>query len=115
MGELFDYLTGRTVLRTFVQYLITFCSRPKTDSDVISDVVVDPTGMKVSVKLFGDSRPNRSRDIRLTQMRDERRRHWPTPVITQGPNNNLRHHHHLVLLPNPGAGSHFAVPQRAAG
>ena len=40
-------------------------------SDVISGVVVDPTDMKVRVK-FGDSRSNRSRDIRLPQMRNER-------------------------------------------
>ena len=41
------------------------CSfRPKVVSDVISGVVVDPTGLKVCVK-FGYSRPNRSRDIRL--------------------------------------------------
>ena len=33
-------------------------------SDVISSVVVEPTGMKVRVK-FGDSSSNRSRDIRL--------------------------------------------------
>ena len=33
-------------------------------SDVISGVVIDPTGVKVRVK-FGDSRSNRSRDIRL--------------------------------------------------
>ena len=33
-------------------------------SDVISGVVVDPTGIKVPVK-FGDSRSNRSRDLRL--------------------------------------------------
>ena len=33
-------------------------------SDVISGVIVDPTGMKVRVE-FGDSRSNRARDIRL--------------------------------------------------
>ena len=36
-------------------------------SDVISGVVVDPTGMKASVN-FGDSRSNRSRDIRLLHL-----------------------------------------------
>ena len=36
-------------------------------SDVISGVVVDLTGVKVPVK-FGDSRPNRSRDIQLTHL-----------------------------------------------
>ena len=39
--------------------------RPEEDSDVISGVVVDPTGMKVCVK-FSDSRSNRSRDMRLS-------------------------------------------------
>ena len=39
--------------------------RPEVYSDVISGVVVDPTGVKkVGVK-FGDSKSNRSRDIRL--------------------------------------------------
>ena len=33
-------------------------------SDVISGIVVDPTGVKVPLK-FGDSKSNRSRDIRL--------------------------------------------------
>ena len=41
------------------------CSfRPEVVIDVISGAVVDPTGVKVRVK-FGDSRSNRSRDIRL--------------------------------------------------
>ena len=38
--------------------------RPEVDSGVVSCVVVGQTGMKVLVK-FGDSRSNRSRDIRL--------------------------------------------------
>ena len=38
--------------------------RPEVHSDVISGVVVDPTGVKVRAKL-DDSRSNRSRDIRL--------------------------------------------------
>ena len=38
--------------------------RPEVDSEIISGVVIDPTGAKVSVK-FGDSRSKRSRDIRL--------------------------------------------------
>ena len=36
--------------------------RPEVASDVVSDAVVEPTGMKVSLK-FGDSRSNFSRDI----------------------------------------------------
>ena len=38
--------------------------RPEVHSDVIFGVVVDLTDVKVPVK-FGDSRLNRSRDIRL--------------------------------------------------
>ena len=48
-------------------------------------MAIQCTGLQVRVKFikFGDSRPNRSRNIRLPQMRDERRdRH--TPVITYG-------------------------------
>ena len=36
--------------------------QPEVVSDVISGVVVDPTGVKILVKL-GDFRSNRSRDI----------------------------------------------------
>ena len=39
--------------------------RMKVNGDVISGVVIDPTCLKVCVK-FGDSRSNRSRDIRLS-------------------------------------------------
>ena len=38
--------------------------RPEVGSDVISGAVVEPTGVKISVK-HSDSRSNRSRDIRL--------------------------------------------------
>ena len=62
-----------------------FCHnfRPEADSDVISGAIVEATGMEVRVK-FGGSRSNRSRDIRLSQMRDEqpRPRRQRTPVIT---------------------------------
>ena len=50
--------------------------RLEVDSDVVSSVVKDPTGVKVPVK-FGDSRSNRS--LRDEQRRLQRRR---TPVIT---------------------------------
>ena len=36
MAAFLDSLAGGPVLRTFVQYLIAFCSRPETASDVIS-------------------------------------------------------------------------------
>ena len=38
--------------------------RPDVHSDVMSGVVVEPKGLKVRVK-FGDSRSNRSGDMRL--------------------------------------------------
>ena len=38
--------------------------RPEVRSDVISGVFVDPAGVNAQVK-FGDSKSNRSRDIRL--------------------------------------------------
>ena len=50
------------VLRTFMQYLMTFCSRPEVDNDVISGVDVDNVGMDVGLK-FGDFRPNGFRYI----------------------------------------------------
>ena len=46
-----------------MQYIIAFCSRPEVTTDVISGVVVDPTGVKVRVT-FGDSKSNLSQDIR---------------------------------------------------
>ena len=57
-------MSATPVLRTFVQYLIAFCSPPEAASEVISGVVVDPIRIKFHVKL-GDSRSNRSRDIRV--------------------------------------------------
>ena len=38
--------------------------QPEVDSDVISGVAVDPRSVKIHVKV-GDSRSNRSRDVRL--------------------------------------------------
>ena len=35
-GRIIRLFVDRTVLRTFVQYLIAFCSRPEKASDVIS-------------------------------------------------------------------------------
>ena len=45
--------------------------QPEVVGDAKSGVVVEPTGMKVRVE-FVDSGSNRSRDIRLPQMRGER-------------------------------------------
>ena len=63
------------VLRTFVQYLITFCSRPEADNDVISGTAVDNVGVDVPIK-FGDYRPNGFRDIRgINFVSNERNEH----------------------------------------
>ena len=61
-----------------MQYLIEFYSQPEAASYVMSGLVLDAAGVKVRIKL-GNSMSNRSRDIRLPQMSDERRR---TPAIT---------------------------------
>ena len=42
MAELFDSLQAPPVLRTFVQNITAFCSRPETTSDVISGIFVGP-------------------------------------------------------------------------
>ena len=62
VAKLFDSLPPEPVIRTFVQYLIAFCSRPKAASDIISGVAVEQVGMGVLIK-FCNSRSNRSRDI----------------------------------------------------
>ena len=49
------YVGIKTVFRTSI-------TSGSSYSDVISSVVVDPTGLKFRVK-FGDSRSNRFRDI----------------------------------------------------
>ena len=51
-------------LCTFVQYLIEFCSRQESASNVVSDVDVVCVNVDVLVK-FGDSRSNCSPDIRV--------------------------------------------------
>ena len=59
VAELLDSLLAGPVLRTFVQYSVAFCSRPKAANDVISGVAVDYVRMNVLVK-FINSRSNRS-------------------------------------------------------
>ena len=56
-------------------------------NDVISGVAVEYVIMDVRLKL-GDSRSNRSRDIRAAHfvMDDERRRRWPTDPVVIGQN-----------------------------
>ena len=44
-------------------FFFAICCRPEIDNDVISGQAVDIVGVDVPVK-FGDSRSNRSRDIR---------------------------------------------------
>ena len=41
VGELLDSLLAVPVLRTFLQYLIAFYSRPEAASDVVSDVAAE--------------------------------------------------------------------------
>ena len=62
MAELFDSLSGLTAVRTLVQYLIAFCSRAETASDVLSDKFEAPV---VSDKLVEFRGPclNRSWEI----------------------------------------------------
>ena len=62
MAELFDSLSGRTRLRTFVEYLVVFCSRPETASDIISGRLVGPIVCDKRLK-FLDPRLNHSREI----------------------------------------------------
>ena len=62
MAELFDSLAGRTVLCTFVQYLITFCSRLEAADDVISGTFVGTVVLHKCVK-FHDPTLNGSREI----------------------------------------------------
>ena len=58
------YRGEAVVYGIFDRYLNFDNCQPELVSDVISGAVVDPTGVKIRVK-FGDSRSNRSRDIRL--------------------------------------------------
>ena len=55
------YLAG-PVLRTFVQYLITFCSRTEAAGDVLSGRFVGPIVLDKPVKFCGPTL-NRSREI----------------------------------------------------
>ena len=62
MDELFDCSADRTRVRSFVQYLVTFYSRPETASEVISDRFVGSIVADKPVK-FCHPRLNRSRGI----------------------------------------------------
>ena len=53
MAELFDPLPAAPVLRTFVQFLIAFCSRPELDSDIISGVCVEWFDAPVKLAILG--------------------------------------------------------------
>ena len=61
MAELFDSLLVTPVLRTFVQYLIAFCSRQQTASDLISGKFVRLIVPDKYVE-FGDPRLNHSQE-----------------------------------------------------
>ena len=56
------WLFGRAVSRTFVQYLVAFCSRPEEASGVISGRFVGPIVPDMCEK-FGEPHSNRSREI----------------------------------------------------
>ena len=57
-----------------MQYLIAFCSRPKTASDAISGADVEQVGVDVRVKFGDPTKSKQSRDIRLLHfVTDERR------------------------------------------
>ena len=60
--KLFDVLPAATILHTFVQYFIAFCSRPEAPSDVISGRSVGPVVPDKCVKAC-DPRLNRSQEI----------------------------------------------------
>ena len=68
MAESFNSLLAAPVLRTFVHYLISFCSRPETACDVIFDKFVRLTVPSECVK-FRDPRSNRSGEIRPNAVR----------------------------------------------
>ena len=55
-------VTG-SVLCTSMQCSITFCSLSEEAGDVIVEKVIEGVGLDIRVN-FGDSRSNRSRDIR---------------------------------------------------
>ena len=55
VAELFNSLPATLVLRTFVQYLTTFCSRKEAASGVISGIFVGPLVPDKPVE-FHDSR-----------------------------------------------------------
>ena len=59
MAELLDTLPVGPVLRTFVQYLIGFCSRPEAASNFISSTAAAQVGVDRPVS-FGDFRSNSS-------------------------------------------------------
>ena len=51
------------ILRTFVQYLLTFCSRPEAASDAVSSRVVEPIVLDKWVKFNG---PSLNRSIKIS-------------------------------------------------
>ena len=56
-------MPANSVLHTFVQYLIAFCSRPKADSDIVLGNFVRMLVRDKTVK-FRDHRLNRPPEIR---------------------------------------------------
>ena len=93
MAELFNYLPATSVLCTFGQYLIAFCSQLEAATDVISGKAEECVGMNVLIK-SGDSRSNRSRDIRAAHvvMKNER------TIVDAGQATKQQEAHHQVGL-----------------
>ena len=63
MAELLESLPAAPILRTFVQYLISFCSQQEVAADVIPSSFVRFVVLDECVK-FGDPHLKRFREIR---------------------------------------------------
>ena len=70
MVEFLDYLASIPVLRTYVQYLIPFCSWIEAASDVISGMYMRQSIFDKAVK-FGDPRFNYTHEIWLNVNGDD--------------------------------------------
>ena len=64
IAQLFDSLTTGLVLRTFMQYSVTYCSRSEAASGVISGTFLSHVGPD-KVEKFRNHVLNRSREVRL--------------------------------------------------
>ena len=82
VAELFESFPASPVLRTFVQYLIAFCSRLERATDALSSRYIEQVCVGVHVKPC-DSRSNDSRDIRAAHfVMDDDERMMRTQAVT---------------------------------